>query len=268
VLSGLAELIGQPDKLVDFTVALDKLDKIGKEKVLEEMIQRGIQPEKLQKVDAIFSLPSDNKSRLETMKSLLKDSAIGLKGIEELEFIVNNALEAGIEKAEIALDFTLARGLDYYTGAIFEVAANQVEMGSICGGGRYADLTGVFGLKDLPGVGISFGADRIYDVMESLNLFPQDAEEHLKVLVCQLDEKHASKNFLLTQKLRKEGIPADMYPESAKLKKQMKYADANQIPFVILAGESEWESGALSLKNMRSGEQHSYTYNDLIKALK
>ncbi len=268
VLTGLAELIGQPDKIVDFTVALDKLDKIGKEKVLEEMVQRGIDAEALQKVDAIFSLPTENEARLSVMKELLKDSEIGLKGIAELEFILQHAEAAGIEKATLALDFTLARGLDYYTGAIFEVAAHDVVMGSICGGGRYDDLTGVFGLKGLSGVGISFGADRIYDVLETLNLFPADTAIHTQVLVANLDEEHAPKNFALVQRLRNAGISTALYPDVAKLKKQMKYADANQIPFVILAGGEEWNSGLLSLKNMESGEQYKLNEKELVSQLK
>lgn len=268
VLTGLAELIGQPDKIVDFTVALDKLDKIGKEKVIEEMIQRGIDPDALNKVDPIFFLPGDNDARLEVMKELLKDSEIGLKGIEELEFIVNNAKDGGLTNATIALDFTLARGLDYYTGAIFEVAAHDVQIGSICGGGRYDDLTGVFGMKGLSGVGISFGADRIYDVMESLDLFPTDTAIQTQVLVANLDEKYAGKNFGLSVVLRNAGISCVFYPEVAKLKKQMKYADANKIPFVILGGEAEWESGDLSIKNMTTGEQQQLNQLTLIDYLK
>ncbi|TXC81485.1 histidine--tRNA ligase [Luteibaculum oceani] len=264
VLSGLAELIGQPDKIVDFTVALDKLDKIGRDKVIEEMLAKGLDAASLEKAYPIFDLPADPESCLEKMRDLLKDSAIGLEGLKELEFVYTQAKLAGIKKADLALDFTLARGLDYYTGAIFEVKAHEVQIGSICGGGRYDDLTGVFGQKGLSGVGISFGADRIYDVLEALELFPKDTARQNDVLICYFEDEMAPNNFSLCTTLRDRGVSAVMYPENAKLKKQMKYANDNDIPFVVLAGDKEWSEGLIQLKNMETGEQTSHSKDDLI----
>lgn len=264
VLTGLAELIGQPDKIVDFTVALDKLDKIGREKVLEEMVAKGLDPEKLKKVYPIFDLSDDPTVCLNEMKALLEDSQVGLEGISEMEFVYNQAVSAGLVKADLEFDFTLARGLDYYTGAIFEVKAHDVKIGSICGGGRYDDLTGVFGQKGLSGVGISFGADRIYDVLEALDLFPIDTARQNDVLICYFEDAVAPNNFALCTALRDKGISAVMYPDSAKLKKQMKYANDNAIPYVILAGEKEWSAGGIQLKNMESGEQTTHTKDEII----
>lgn len=267
VLSGLAELIGSPDKIVDFTVALDKLDKIGKEKVLEEMLSKGLDAEALKKVDPIFSLPAENKERLALMRELLKDSSIGLEGLDEIDFVINEAQKAGIQKANLALDFTLARGLDYYTGAIFEVAAHEVQMGSICGGGRYDNLTGVFGKEGLSGVGISFGADRIYDVLEMLNLFPEASESNTQVLIANMEDTEASSYFQFSTQLRAQGVSCEMYPEAAKLKKQFKYADANNIPYVLLQGEEEKQNGHVTLKNMMSGKQETGVFHELIKSI-
>ncbi len=267
VLSGLAELIGSPDKIVDFTVALDKLDKIGKEKVLEEMLSKGLDAEALKKVDPIFSLPAENKERLALMRELLTDSAIGIEGLDEIDFVINEAQKAGIQKANLALDFTLARGLDYYTGAIFEVAAHEVQMGSICGGGRYDNLTGVFGKEGLSGVGISFGADRIYDVLEMLNLFPEASESNTQVLIANMEDAEASSYFQFSTQLRAQGVSCEMYPEAAKLKKQFKYADANNIPYVLLQGEEEKQNGHVTLKNMISGKQETGVFHELIKSI-
>lgn len=267
VLSGLAELIGSPDKIVDFTVALDKLDKIGKEKVLEEMLSKGLDAEALKKVDPIFSLPAENKERLALMRELLTDSAIGIEGLDEIDFVINEAQKAGIQKANLALDFTLARGLDYYTGAIFEVAAHEVQMGSICGGGRYDNLTGVFGKEGLSGVGISFGADRIYDVLEMLNLFPEASESNTQVLIANMEDAEASSYFQFSTQLRAQGVSCEMYPEAAKLKKQFKYADANNIPYVLLQGEEEKQKGYVTLKNMMSGKQETGVFHELIKSI-
>lgn len=268
VLSGLADLIGQPDKIVDFTVALDKLDKIGREKVIEEMISKGIDATSLEKAYPIFELPKDPSACLVQMRELLKDSEIGLDGLDELEFVYKQSLAGGFQKASVELDFTLARGLDYYTGAIFEVKAHDVEIGSICGGGRYADLTGVFGQKGLSGVGISFGADRIYDVLQALSLFPEDTMRQTDVMICYFGDEEAPQNFRLSQDLRELGVATIMYPEGAKLKKQMKYANDNNIPFVVLAGSKEWESAKLELKNMETGEQFSFGVQDLLNYLK
>lgn len=267
VLSGLAELIGSPDKIVDFTVALDKLDKIGKDKVLEEMLSKGLDAEALKKVDPIFSLPAENKERLALMRELLTDSAIGIEGLDEIDFVINEAQKAGIQKANLALDFTLARGLDYYTGAIFEVAAHEVQMGSICGGGRYDNLTGVFGKEGLSGVGISFGADRIYDVLEMLNLFPEASESNTQVLIANMEDAEASSYFQFSTQLRAQGVSCEMYPEAAKLKKQFKYADANNIPYVLLQGEEEKQNGHVTLKNMISGKQETGVFHELIKSI-
>ena len=268
VLSGLAEIIGQPDKIIDFTVALDKLDKIGKEKVLQEMMDKGLSADALKLVDPIFSLPDNPSEQLSIMKNLLKESEVGLKGIAELEFVYDNARAAGLEKAELNFDFTLARGLDYYTGAIFEVKAHDVEMGSICGGGRYDDLTGVFGQSGLSGVGISFGADRIYDVLEALNLFPEFTEGQTQVMLCYFDDENAAANFKLATDLRKAGIATVMYPENAKLKKQFKYADANNIPFVVMGGAEEWKAAKLTVKNMQSGQQDAVDIDSLVTYIK
>ena len=266
VLSGLAEIIGQPDKIIDFTVALDKLDKIGKEKVLQEMMDKGLSADALKLVDPIFSLPDNPSEQLSIMKNLLKESEVGLKGIAELEFVYENARAAGLEKAELNFDFPLARGLDYYTGAIFK--AHDVEMGSICGGGRYDDLTGVFGQSGLSGVGISFGADRIYDVLEALNLFPEFTEGQTQVMLCYFDDENAAANFKLATDLRKAGIATVMYPENAKLKKQFKYADANNIPFVVMGGAEEWKAAKLTVKNMQSGQQDAVDIDSLVTYIK
>ncbi len=256
ILAGIAEMIGAQDQLIDFTVALDKLDKIGADKVKQEMLDKGITASAIELLDPVFSLDGDFTSKLEVMKTLLKDSAIGLKGIEELTTISNWIKKNGLKTAVLDLDITLARGLNYYTGCIFEVAApDGVQMGSIGGGGRYDDLTGIFGLKDVSGVGISFGLDRIYLVIEELNLFPDSVRAGVDVLFINFGEVESEYAMDAVFRFRESGIKAELYPDNSKMNKQMKYADKNAIPYVILAGENEIKSGQLTLKNMKEGTQ-------------
>ncbi|ARN76936.1 histidine--tRNA ligase [Nonlabens spongiae] len=268
ILAGIAQMIGASDKLIDFTVALDKLDKIGQEKVKQEMLEKGISNDAVEALTPIFSLSGSYDDKLATMKELLKDSAEGLKGIEELEFIQNLLKDYNFKSVTLDLDITLARGLNYYTGCIFEVAAPQgVKMGSIAAGGRYDDLTGIFGLKDVSGVGISFGLDRIYLVMEQLELFPDTVRAGVDVLFINFGEREAAYCVGWLSRFRESGIKTELYPESAKMKKQMTYADRNEIPYVILAGENEIADGKLNLKNMRTGEQQQLTPEDIITKL-
>ena len=264
ILSGIAEVIGRPEMIIPITVAIDKLEKIGLEKVNEELSQRGLSADELEKIQPLFKIEGSNDEKLAQLSKFLKDSEIGLKGIEETKFILNTVNSLGLTIASLEVDVTLARGLDYYTGAIFEVVSNEAKMGSICGGGRYADLTGIFGLKNMSGVGISFGADRIYDVMEELNLFPESANATTQVLFINFGDKEASYCLKALQKLRVEGIRAELYPDPAKMKKQMKYANDKKIPFVVMVGEDEMSSGQLSLKNMESGEQSKISLSELI----
>lgn len=270
ILSGIAQIIGKPELIVDMTVAIDKLDKIGFEGVTKELIERGFSSEDIDKLKPVILLEGSNESKIQSLKDVLKHSETGLKGIAEIESIFSfvAALSAGISlKATLELDITLARGLNYYTGAIFEVKTNEVAMGSIGGGGRYDDLTGMFGLKDLTGVGISFGADRIYDVLEELKLFPDDAEESTKILITNFDAEAEAYALPLVQQLRRDGIAAELYPASAKLKKQMSYADSKRIPFVLLIGTEEIASGQLTLKDMKTGEQTRLSQSELIARL-
>ncbi|GGG39316.1 histidine--tRNA ligase [Dokdonia pacifica] len=269
ILSGIAEVIGASDKLIDFTVALDKLDKIGKEKVIAEMLSKGISEEAIKTVDPLFTISGSFGDQLATLKGLLATSETGMQGIEELVFI-NEAIESlGLESATLQLDVTLARGLNYYTGAIFEVAAPEaVKMGSIGGGGRYADLTGIFGLKDVSGVGISFGLDRIYNTIEQLDLFPEEAIEGIKVLFINFGKEEALYAMKAIKQLRSNGITAVLYPDAAKMKKQMTYANRREIPFVILAGGEEMENKTFALKDMVAGEQETVTLDALIERLK
>jgi len=268
VLSGFAEVIEEQDKLIDFTVALDKLDKIGEEGVKKEMREKGISEKALEKIQPIFNLKGDFAEKIEGLKSILDGSKIGQKGIEELQFIQHAIDEMPLKSASLDLDVTLARGLNYYTGAIFEVAAPEnVKMGSIGGGGRYDDLTGIFGLKDMSGIGISFGLDRIYLVLEELDLFPNTVTENTKVLFINFGEKEALYAMKAIRKLRAENIIAEVYPDSAKMGKQMKYADKRNIPYVILAGEEEMNQQKYTLKHMKSGEQSSEEIQGLINKL-
>lgn len=272
ILSGIAEIIGKPQLIVDMTVAIDKLDKIGLDGVIKELIERGFTEQDIEKLKPIILLSGSNEEKLKSLKEVLSSSQTGLKGIAEIESIFNYLEVLTSEtktsvKQNIELDITLARGLNYYTGAIFEVKTNEVAMGSIGGGGRYDDLTGMFGLSDLTGVGISFGADRIYDVLEELKLFPESTSESTKVLISNFDEQAELFALPLLQKLRAEGISAEIYPSSTKLKKQMTYADDKNIPFVILIGSDEMESGLLTLKNMKSGEQQKLSSNQILELL-
>mgnify|MGYP003647712317 CR=1 FL=1 len=264
ILSGIAEVIGRPEMIIPITVAIDKLEKIGLEKVNEELAQRGLSETELEKIQPLFQIDGSNEEKLAQLSSFLRESEIGLKGIEETQFILDTVANLGLRKAKLEVDVTLARGLDYYTGAIFEVATNEAKMGSICGGGRYADLTGIFGLKDMSGVGISFGADRIYDVMEELNLFPESANTATQVLFINFGEKESSFALPLVYKLREAGIRTELYPDAAKMKKQMKFANDKHIPIVVMIGEEEMTSGKLSVKNMQSGEQSKLTVAELI----
>lgn len=268
ILSGIAETIGAEDKLIDFTVALDKLDKIGEEGVKNEMRKKGISENALQKLQPLFSLTGTANEQLKSLKTLLSNSSTGIKGVEELEFITNNVETIGLQTASLQIDVTLARGLNYYTGAIFEVSAPaEVNMGSIGGGGRYDDLTGIFGLKDMSGVGISFGLDRIYLVVEELDLFPETVSENSKALFINFGEKEALYAMKAITKLRKTGIKAELYPDETKMGKQMGYADKRGIPFTVLAGEKEMEAQQYTLKNMKSGAQTSVAYPELEKML-
>ena len=266
ILSGIAEVIGRPEMIIPITVAIDKLEKIGLEKVNEELSQRGLSKDELEKIQPLFKIQGSNDEKLNQLSSFLKDSEIGLKGIEETKFILDTVNSLGLNKAILEIDVTLARGLDYYTGAIFEVVSNEAKMGSICGGGRYADLTGIFGLKNMSGVGISFGADRIYDVMEELSLFPESATATTQVLFINFGEKEAGYCLNALQQLRAENIRAELYPDASKMKKQMKYANDKKIPFVVMVGEDEMNSGQLSLKNMESGEQTTVDISKLISS--
>jgi len=268
ILSGFAEIIGAPDKLIDFTVALDKLDKIGKEKVEEEMIQRGITPEAIAKIQPVFSLEGDFSQKITQLKDILSTSPTGLEGIADLEFIHTQTQLLGLQTAALELEVTLARGLNYYTGAIFEVAApKEVALGSIGGGGRYDELTEIFGLKGMSGIGISFGLDRIYLVLEQLDLFPKTLDNTLDVLCINFGEKEALASFKVIQQLRAKGYRAELYPESTKLKKQLSYADSRQVRYVILIGEEELSNATAVLKNMLTGEQTSYPIEEIVKAI-
>ncbi|HPE82305.1 MAG TPA: histidine--tRNA ligase [Aequorivita sp.] len=269
ILSGIAETIGAEDKLIDFTVALDKLDKIGEEGVKKEMREKGISEDALQKLQPLFSLKGTATEQLKKLKTLLNNSKIGLCGVEELEFITDNIETLGLQTASLQIDVTLARGLNYYTGAIFEVSAPaNVNMGSIGGGGRYDDLTGIFGLKDMSGVGISFGLDRIYLVLEELNLFPETVSENSKALFINFGEKEALYAMKAISKLRIAGVKAELYPDATKMGKQIGYADKRNIAFAILAGEKEMEAQSFTLKNMKSGEQTQMDFSELETFLK
>ena len=263
ILSGIAETIGEADKIVDITVAIDKLDKIGLDNVNEELRNDGISEEAIAKLLPIISLSGTNDEKLNVIAEVLKDSEIGLKGVEETRFILDTLKSCGLNN-EIELDLTLARGLNYYTGAIFEVKALDVQIGSITGGGRYDNLTGIFGMPGLSGVGISFGADRIYDVLNTLDLYPKDAVNATQLLFINFGDKETAYCMPAVAKARVAGIRTEMYPDSAKMKKQMSYANAKHIPFVALAGENEMNEGKFTLKNMETGEQKLVSAEELI----
>jgi histidyl-tRNA synthetase len=266
ILTGIAEMIGQADKIVDITVAIDKLDKIGLDNVNAELMANGIPAEAVEKLQPIINLSGTNKEKLATMREVLKDSEIGLKGVEESEYILDKLEVLGLQN-EIELDLTLARGLNYYTGAIFEVKALDVQIGSITGGGRYDNLTGIFGMPGLSGVGISFGADRIFDVLNQLDLYPKEAVNATKLLFVNFGAAETDFCLPILSKVRAAGISAEIYPDSAKMKKQMSYANAKQIPFVAIVGESEMAEGKVNLKNMTTGEQMMVTADELVAQL-
>ncbi len=268
ILAGIAETIGYPDRLTDITVAIDKMDKIGLENVNAELREKGISAEAVEKLQPILNLEGGNAEKLEKLRHVLQASETGLKGIEELEKVFGYLDGVGVE-TEVRLDLTLARGLSYYTGAIFEVKALDVQIGSITGGGRYDDLTGIFGLKNMSGVGISFGADRIFDVMQQLDLFPkQDNTATTRLLFVNFGEQEERYCLPLLKKLRAAGINTEIYPEAAKTKKQMGYADKKGIPFVAIVGENEMQRATVSLKDMASGEQTELRPEELIEKLR
>lgn len=266
ILSGIAEVIGAADKIVDITVAIDKLDKIGIDNVNDELRQDGLSEEQIEKLQPIISLAGTNEEKLTVIAEVLKDSETGLKGVEETTFILDSLKTSGL-KNEIQLDLTLARGLNYYTGAIFEVKALDVQIGSITGGGRYDNLTGIFGMPGLSGVGISFGADRIYDVLNQLDLYPKEAVNGTQLLFINFGEKETAYCLPIAAKARQAGIRTEVFPDSAKMKKQMSYANAKQIPYVALAGENEINEGKVTLKNMTTGEQMLVTADELLEKL-
>ena len=264
ILTGIAKVIGEADKIVDITVAIDKLDKIGIDNVNAELSANGISDEAIAKLQPIIALSGTNEQKLDTIAEVLETSEIGLKGVEEMRFILNTLQTANLNN-EIQLDLTLARGLNYYTGAIFEVKALDTPMGSITGGGRYDNLTGIFGMPGLSGVGFSFGADRIFDVLNTLDLFPKEAVHTTQVLFINFGEKETAYCIPLVAQLRKAGIRTEIYPDSAKMKKQMGYANAKEIPYVVLVGENEMNTGKLTLKNMTTGEQTQVDIDELIE---
>ena len=267
VLSGIAEVIGEADKLIDITVAIDKIDKIGIDKVNEELSQKGLNDEAISRLRPLLELSGSNSEKLHTLSELLASSEIGLKGIEELKEVLDGIDTLGHE-CDVELDVSLARGLNYYTGTIIEVKALDVEIGSITGGGRYDNLTGVFGMSGLSGVGISFGADRIYDVLNQLNLYPEEICNTVKVIFVNFGQAEAVQSAKYIAQLRQQGISAELYPDSTKMKKQMNYANDNKIPFVAIIGETELQDGTIAVKNMNSGEQKTMSINELIDALK
>ncbi len=268
ILSGIAQIIGKPELIVDMTVAIDKLEKIGFEGVKTELLTRGFTEADIIKLQPIIELSGTNNKKIEALKAVLNESEIGLQGIAEIETVFNYSNKLNIQKAKIELDITLARGLNYYTGCILEVKTNEVAMGSIGGGGRYDDLTGMFGLKGLTGVGISFGADRIFDVLEELNLFPDFAEAGTEVLICPFGEAEELYALPLLQKLRSQNIKTELYPSGAKLKKQMQYANDKNIAFAIVIGSDELQNNSFTIKNMQSGNQQQLDEKGIIDFLK
>jgi histidyl-tRNA synthetase len=266
ILTGIAEVIGAAEKIVDITVAIDKLDKIGIENVNQELREDGLSEEQIEKLQPIISLEGSNEEKLDVIAEVLKESEIGLKGVDETRFILDTLKNSGLNN-EIQLDLTLARGLNYYTGAIFEVKALDVQIGSITGGGRYDNLTGIFGMPGLSGVGISFGADRIFDVLNQLDLYPKEAVNGTQLLFINFGEKETAYCLPIATKARQAGIRTEVFPDGAKMKKQMSYANAKQIPFVALAGENEINEGKVTLKNMVTGEQMLVNSDELLDKL-
>ncbi|MBR2607722.1 MAG: histidine--tRNA ligase [Bacteroidaceae bacterium] len=266
ILAGIAEVIGEPEKIIDITIAIDKLDKIGLDGVIAELKEKGITDEAIEKLLPILQAQGNNSEKLATIAQVLKGNATGEKGVEEVNFILDTISTLAIN-SDVELDLTLARGLNYYTGAIFEVKALDVAIGSISGGGRYDNLTGVFGMDGTSGVGISFGADRIYDVMNQLNLYPEDSIINTQVLFVNFGAKEAAYSLGVISQLRKNNISAELYPEAGKMKKQMGYANSHNIPYVAIIGEAEMENNLIALKDMNSGEQKQVTSEELIKLL-
>jgi histidyl-tRNA synthetase len=256
ILAGIAEIIGEKERITDITVSLDKIEKIGREAVIRELFEKGISESAIEKLNPVLTLKGSNESKLECLGKILQSSETGLRGLTEINKFFSYINMADLDM-DIEFDITLARGLNYYTGAIFEVKASGADIGSICGGGRYDDLTGIFGMPGVSGVGISFGAERIYDVLQQLQLFPEDSSEITKVLFVNFGEKEEAYCLPILTKVREKGINAEIYPDNARMKKQMSYANKKQIPFVILAGESEIASGKVTVKNMQTGEQQT-----------
>ena len=267
VLGGIAQVIGEPDKIVDITVAIDKIDKIGIEAVDEELRQKGVSPQAVEALRPLLELKGSNQEKTQALAALLAGSPYGLKGVEELDFVAGAAAKAGL-RAPLEIDVALARGLNYYTGTILEVKARDVQIGSIAGGGRYDNLTGVFGMPGVSGVGISFGADRIFDVLNALGLYPAGTGAPAKVIFTNFGPVEAEASMAYVSRLRREGIPAEIYPDSAKMKKQMAYADSKKIPFVAIVGESELEQGLITLKDMTTGQQDRLTIDQVADRLK
>ncbi|MDD7576195.1 MAG: histidine--tRNA ligase [Sodaliphilus sp.] len=267
VLSGIAEVIGAPDKIVDITVAIDKIDKIGLENVNAELLEKGLSQDAVDALQPLLTLSGSNEEKLATLSTLLASSEVGMNGVEELRYVLTNS-EAQQPKGVVELDVSLARGLNYYTGTIIEVKAKDVTIGSITGGGRYDNLTGVFGMSGTSGVGISFGADRIYDVLNTLELYPKDTLASTKVLFVNFGEKEGAQSLQYVMKLRANGIPAEIYPDSTKMKKQMSYANDKNVAYVAMVGETEMANGTIALKCMETGEQENLTINEVISKLK
>jgi len=267
ILSGIAQIIDKADSIIDLTVAIDKLDKIGLDGVTKELLERGFTEADIDKIKPVILLEGSNEEKLQSLREALASSEIGLKGCDEIETVFNYIKSCPLQTAKLELDITLARGLNYYTGAIFEVKTNEAAMGSIGGGGRYDDLTGMFGLKGLTGVGISFGADRIYDVLEELNLFPEAANQSTQVLICNFDKEGELYGLPLLQQLRRQNVNAELYPAGAKIKKQMEYANNKNIPYTVVIGSEEIQSGLLAFKNMTTGDQEKLTAEQIVERL-
>jgi histidyl-tRNA synthetase len=266
ILAGIAEVINENDRIIDITVAIDKLDKIGLEKVNAELAEKGVSNEAINKLQPILALEGNSIEKTAQLEAILATSEIGIKGVNEIKKLFSYLNNITLQ-TEVELDLTLARGLNYYTGAIFEVKAKDFEIGSICGGGRYDDLTGIFGLPNVSGVGVSFGAERIYDVLTQMNLFPPKSTETTKVMFVNFGEKEEAYCLPVLAELRKNGINAEIFPDNAKMQKQMNYANKKEIPFVVLAGETEIQAKSFTLKNMESGEQQSVNADELVNIL-
>lgn len=268
ILTGIAEVCGEADKLIAITVAIDKLDKIGIDGVIKELVEKGVSTEAISRIEPLFHITGSTEDKIQQLSTFLASSEIGLKGIEELKFIFDQIEILGLQKATLEFDITLARGLNYYTGAIFEVKANGVKMGSICGGGRYDDLTGLFGMSGMSGVGISFGADRIYDVLTELELFPKETDQGLTLLFVNFGTAEQAHCLKLMKQVRAQNIACELYPSNAKLQKQLKYANDRNVQFVALIGEQEMQQEQILLKNLETGDQESVSLTELINKLK